>query len=235
MFSCTIIVMSCVSLFPIKKDGIIWATFVLTARPPCGRRGQAVTNSRNCLISQFLSETQRKVVFHGQLFLLQVQLAIRMSKRAFQRSKDVQRCPKPSSLTIFFQVSCGQAPAKQVAQSKNIYTAQTTCTGSHKRIQQSNRNGLKKQLSIHTDQLWRPQLIGGDFPWRQTKVAAESCLPWSATLPRAIPCWNPRGTSGAASNPVVDSWICFKFAGPVAILCVSWWYTGFYWYTTRFP
>jgi len=144
MFSCTIIVMSCVSLFPIKKDGIIWATFVLTARPPCGRRGQAVTNSRNCLISQFLSETQRKVVFHGQLFLLQVQLAIRMSKRAFQRSKDVQRCPKPSSLTIFFQVSCGQAPAKQVAQSKNIYTAQTTCTGSHKRIQQSNRNGLKK-------------------------------------------------------------------------------------------
>jgi hypothetical protein len=76
----------------------------------------------------------------------------RMSKRAFQRvqnlqyerSKDVQRCPKPSSLTIFFQVSCGQAPAKQVAQSKNIYTAHTTCIGSHKRIQQSNRNGFKK-------------------------------------------------------------------------------------------
>ena len=122
--------------FPTKKDGTIWAT-VLTARPPCGRRGQAVTNSRNCLSSQLSWSSS----------LLQVQLAM------------VQRCPKPSSLTIFFQVSCGQAPAK--LQNPSICT-HTTCKGSHKRIQKS-------------DQFWRPQLIGGDSPWRQTK--AESCLP----------------------------------------------------------
>lgn len=200
MFSCTIIVMSCVSLFPIKKDGIIWATFVLTARPPCGRRGQAVTNSRNCLISQFLSETQRKVVFHGQLFLLQVQLAIRMSKRAFQRSKDVQRCPKPSSLTIFFQVSCGQAPAKQVAQSKNIYTAQTTCTGSHKRIQQSNRNGLKKTtVNPHGP------IVASSINRRGLPLATNESSSWKLS---AVKCHTAKGYT--VLEPPRNFRCCFK-------------------------